>query len=185
MITEVWKDISGYEGLYQVSNIGRVKSLCRVYPGRTKDMVRYFKKEAILVPVVNLGYHIVILSKEKKCKKHKIHRLVANAFIEPVPGKKLIDHINSNRSDNRVENLRWCTHSENSSFSKLHNRVPSRLRAVSKISVTGEIIKTYSSIVSVKADGYEPSNVSRVVRSNCGTHAGFRWVYMDNLNGKK
>jgi hypothetical protein len=102
--TEQWKDIEGYEGLYQVSNEGRVKSL----------NYRQTKQEKILKAFKNNnGYLLVGLCKNGKPTHKLVHRLVAEAFIPMVEGKQEIDHINSVRHDNRVENLRWCTSEEN------------------------------------------------------------------------
>lgn len=102
--TEQWKDIEGYEGLYQVSNEGRVKSL----------NYRQTKQEKILKAFKNNnGYLLVGLCKNGKPIHKLVHRLVAEAFIPMVEGKQDIDHINSVRHDNRVENLRWCTPEEN------------------------------------------------------------------------
>lgn len=98
---EVWKDIKDYEGLYQVSNMGNVKSL-------------KFGKERILKECKNNdGYIQVGLFKNGKRKIYKVHRLVAETFILNIDNKQFIDHINTDRTDNRVENLRWCTHIEN------------------------------------------------------------------------
>lgn len=104
-MNEIWKDVVGYEGKYQVSNYGRVKLLDYRQTGQ----------ERLIRPGVNkYGYLEVTLYKDNKSKTHRIHRLVAQAFI-PNPGNKpCIDHINTIRADNRADNLRWVTHKENS-----------------------------------------------------------------------
>ena len=112
MSKEYWKDIPNYEGLYQVSNLGRVKRLeSAVWNG-----YKYVsKKEHILKPHTNThGYPSVILCKNgKHHKNHRVHRLVAQAFIPNPQNKPYIDHINTIRNDNRIENLRWATREEN------------------------------------------------------------------------
>lgn len=112
MQNEIWKDIPGYSGLYQVSNDGCVKSLLRRVNGPKKNGRKV--KEMILKPcVIKDGYLAVVLHKCGKRKTQKIHRLVALAFIPNPDNKPEIDHINTNRTDNRVENLRWVTRKEN------------------------------------------------------------------------
>ena len=104
MKEEVWKPIKDYEGLYEISNLGRVKSLNYKRTG----------KEKILKNTENSkGYLIVCLTKNEKRKQFKIHRLVAEAFIPNPEDKPCIDHINTIKNDNRVENLRWVTNEEN------------------------------------------------------------------------
>lgn len=101
---EIFKDIEGYEGLYQVSNLGRVKSL------------NYWrtKKERILKPRYNCsGYLHVTLCIDHIQKNHRIHRLVCNAFLTNPDNKETINHINGIKSDNRLDNLEWATLSEN------------------------------------------------------------------------
>lgn len=104
---ERWKDIQGYKGLYQVSSEGRVKSLERY------DIRNRLVEEKILKQIENSGYLYVQLSKNGTKKRFAIHRLVAMAFISNIDNKPCIDHINGNKQDNRVDNLRWVTHKEN------------------------------------------------------------------------
>ena len=113
---EIWKDIKGYEGLYQVSNLGRVKSLERK---STKGKGNYYRKERIkkirpFKPVkTNKLYALVTLSKDSVLKRKTVHRLVAEAFIPNPEHKEYVNHKNDNGLDNRVENLEWVSNSEN------------------------------------------------------------------------
>lgn len=110
---EIWMPISGFEGLYEVSNLGRVKSLERVnyYPdGR----IHQRKKEKLLSTKPDKrGYISVVLCKDGKIYPHCLHRLVAEAFIPNPEGKPNVDHIDTNPSNNMVDNLRWVTQQEN------------------------------------------------------------------------
>ena len=126
---EVWKDIVGYEGFYQISNIGRVRSLDRII--KYRDGRVNHTKGRIIKPFINTtGYKTVLLIKERS-KKHKlIHRLIAEMFIPNPYNKPCIDHINRVRTDNRIQNLRWVTHKENmnNELTKKHLRVAHRGR---------------------------------------------------------
>lgn len=111
---EIWKDIEGFEGMYQISNHGRVKSLERfVYcksktnPNRIKECIRKTGSDKD-------GYHIVSLKKSQKTYIRKIHRLVATAFIPNPDHKEEVNHINGDKQDNRIDNLEWATTKENS-----------------------------------------------------------------------
>lgn len=98
---EIWKDIEGFEGKYQISNTNKVKS-------------NHFGKSIILKPALNTGgYNSVSLSLNNKAKSVTLHRLIMTAFIANPDNKLQVNHINGIKSDNRVENLEWNTQSEN------------------------------------------------------------------------
>lgn len=111
IMEEIWKDIEGYEGLYQVSNLGRVKSLDRKIDFKDGRYATY--KGRVLSPKIKNGYKYVVVTQNSKYRTFLVHRLVAKAFLPNPENKPCIDHINTDRTDNRVENLRWCTHKEN------------------------------------------------------------------------
>lgn len=111
MENEIWKDVVGFEGYYQVSNLGRVKGLDRVvkYRHRTLSV-----KGRIIVPNFSSRYVSVTMSMAGTKRKQKtIHRMVAIAFVQNPENKKEVNHIDGDRSNNRSENLEWCTAKEN------------------------------------------------------------------------
>lgn len=107
MNTEIWKDIEQYEGLYQVSNFGCVKRLPSFH----------CKKEHILKPhICSTGYYVVVLSKNGKTKTHKVHRLVAKAFVPNPHCLNEVSHLDESRTNNFANNLTWCTPKENNNM---------------------------------------------------------------------
>ena len=99
---EIWKEITEYEGLYWVSNLGHVKN----------------KYDKILIPEIRSGYYSVDLCKNGKHKKHRIHRLVAEAFIPNPDNLPQVNHIDENKVNNNVDNLEWCDNTYNTHYSK-------------------------------------------------------------------
>lgn len=112
---EIWKDITEYEGLYQVSNTGKVKSLERCVLNKHGKWQTY--PERLLKFDINIdsntSYCRVTLCKLHKTKRYLVHRLVAEMFIPNPLNKEYVNHINNDGTDNQVSNIEWCTHSEN------------------------------------------------------------------------
>ncbi len=110
-MTENWKKIKGYEGIYEISNLGSVKSVSRI---KSNQYGNYFTSEKILSPATDRnGYKYVYLTKNGKSKFLYVHRLVAMMFVENIECKNIVNHINGIKTDNGSNNLEWVTKSEN------------------------------------------------------------------------
>jgi hypothetical protein len=135
---EVWRDVVGYEGLYQISSYGRVMCMPKLCGGEHNHF--YSKKKIMKMKPNNNGYLQANLCNDKRVKRISVHRLVAMAFIPREEGKDCVDHINAVKIDNRVENLRWCTHHENDTFPiAIENK-----RKATKLKITDEWRKRQS-----------------------------------------
>lgn len=171
---EVWKDIKGYEGKYQVSNMGRVKSLLKWYPLQN----RYIQREKILKNCTDTkGYLIVKLcfNNEKTCK---VHRLVAETFIPNTENKPQINHINGDKTDNRVENLEWCTNQENAIHSHKNGLQPSV--RVAQYDLDGNFIREWDSIKEA-SEKTNSTHISMCCRGHkkYKTSGGYIWKYAE------
>nr|DAP96555.1 MAG TPA: homing endonuclease [Caudoviricetes sp.] len=169
MKTETWKPIADYVGLYEVSNKGRVRNL---KTGRT------------LKPGNNgRGYLFVGLYKNGAVKYHYLHRLVALTFI-PNPNKlPEVNHKDEIRTNNKLDNLEWISHRDNSNYGKRNERVSkSKSKAIVQFDLsTGLIIKTYSStITATRVTGINQGNISKAARGIIKTAGGYGWRYQSD-----
>lgn len=171
---EIWKDIEGYEGLYQASNMGRVKSL----PKKKGKGVGYVTSELILKPSYDLnGYLIVTLYRERQPKMHCVHRLVAKTFIDNPDNKPQVNHLNEKKDDNRVENLEWATAYENMNYGSRNDRSSERLGTPV---VCVELNEKFQSMMEAERIlGINHSCISLCVRGKQKTAGKYHWQYYE------
>ena len=176
---ENWKDIAGYEGLYQVSNLGRVKSLSRLR--KTYGKRTYQTKELLMdVQLSEKGYLRVCLSKNGKQTSYFVHRLVAIAFLENKNHYPVINHINGNKLDNRVENLEFCTQSHNVKEAYRTGLEKKAGRKTEQCTKTMERIKLWDSASEAqRCLGIKATNIVKCCRGKGKTAGGFIWRYYD------
>jgi hypothetical protein len=189
---EIWKDITieNVLNVYQVSNLGNVKSISRIKTFEhpfTKSITSFNFKEVILKPyITKKGYLRLSLTLKDKTKKNfSVHVLVAKTFIENLDSSKIhVNHINGIKTDNTVENLEWVTPSENSLHSfKIGLQKPKYLsnnpisKKVYQIDlVTNHIVKEWSCMTEIKNElGYNISNISKVCHGVRKQAHGFNW----------
>lgn len=154
VMTEIWKDIAGYEGYYQISNFGRVKSLQTKAYSHAKKCAVVVLREKILKPYPNTDkYLLVDLNKDGKRNCQKVHRLVAKAFIPNENDYPQVNHKDENKQNNCVENLEWCTCQYNTTYGTAKLRMAQKqMKKVIQISETGEIIRKWNSIKEAAED---------------------------------
>lgn len=111
-MNEIWKEINGYEGYFEVSNLGNFRSKDRIIKYKNNGLRKYPSK-ALKIEQMADGYCRIVLMKDSIKRRYMCHRLVAEAFIENQENKPFVNHMNGIRNDNRAENLEWCTQSEN------------------------------------------------------------------------
>ena len=162
---EIWRNIKDYPD-YQVSNMGRVKSLNYNRTGEEKIMK---------ISKNNWGYLLVNLHKEGKQKHYYIHRLVATAFIPNPDNLSQVNHINEDKTDNRVDNLEWCTQQYNTNYG---TRTEKTQKPVLQFTLDGEFIKQWDSARAVERElGFNNSDLSKCCKGKKKSVGGFKWCY--------
>ena len=180
---EIWKDIPEYEG-YQVSNLGRVKSLERI------DALGHRLKEKILKPSISHnGYYRVCLHKNSIGKMHVVHRLVWIAFNGPIPEGLQVNHINEIKSDNRLSNLNLMTPKENTNWGTGIERCTKKLingkcsKSVLQFTLEDILIKEYPSTKQVERElGFDQGHICNCCNGKQKTAYGFKWKYAKEVD---
>lgn len=188
---EIWLDIPGWEGLYQVSNLGRVRSLDRFVEvnvfGKRKG--KQIKKGKVLNLVLHNGAgkhpeYMVGLSKNGKSKNMYVHRLVAMAFIPNPDGLPEVNHKDENSLNNVESNLEWCDRTYNYYYGTRVERVnksnrKSRLcKPVIQYTVQGEYIREWSSVHEIERElGFSQGSISYCCTFNGNQSHGYKWRY--------
>lgn len=167
-----WKPINGYEGLYEVSDEGEVMSL-KYYGGSRRHLMKFTPDKD--------GYLQVGLYKDKKCKKRKVHRLVAEAYLPNPNNYDCINHKNENKTDNRAENIEWCSKAYNNAYGERVKTIPQKKkRPIVQKTLAGEPIKVWESASDAgRTKEYTQSGISLCLTGRNKTYKGFLWQYAD------
>ena len=185
---EIWRDIPEYEGLYQASNLGRIKSLQRTKQRLDGTHIQNVNERILISKTGKYGYLRLLLHKNSIRKTYSVHRLVWSAFNGPIPEGMQINHINEIKTDNRLENLNLMTPKENTnwgtrnyragkanSISQMHSR---NCKKVMQYDLQGNLVKEWFSAAEAERNtGYFSTNITRCCRGGINSYKGFKWQY--------
>lgn len=172
---EEWKDIKDLEGLYQVSNWGRVKSLITDKNRRKRILKQHNRGNGYLF--------VVLTNNEHQSKNISVHRLVAETFLPNPENLPEVNHIDENKENNRVDNLEWCDHTYNINYgnrtkkaseSKLNGK---KSKSVLQFSLTGDFIREWPSTMECGRNGFNQGAVAACCRGKLLQYKGFYWMY--------
>lgn len=177
---EVWKQVKGYEGLYEVSNMGRIKSLPKTLKGR-EGSVRISKETILKQANHPSGYLSVVLCKNEVHKTTLVHRIVAETFIENPKAYPQVNHKNENKKDNRADNLEWCSPNYNLCYgTRMERKAKSTGKEVCQFDLDGNFIKSFASIVeAANAVGGQKAPISNCCLGRSHSSYGYKWSFKE------
>ena len=179
---EIWKDIKDYEGLYQVSNLSRVRSLER-WEMLKNGYSRSRKGRILKTHIDKYGYERVMLYKDGKQKLKQVHRLVAEAFIPNPDNLPCVNHKDENPLNNVVSNLEWCTYKYNINYGTAIERRSEKMtngklsKKVFQYDLEGNFIREWESVHEAGRNGFNQAHIIDCCKGKYKQHKGFIWTY--------
>lgn len=174
---EIWKDIPNYEGLYQVSSYGNVKSLDRKVNGKWGKML--IKGKLLSLVKEKDGYYVVNLYKNHKTQQFRVHRLVAEVFIPNPNNLPEVNHKNEDKTDNKVDNLEFCTTKYNCNYGNRNRKIRKR---INQYDLEDNFIKEWESIIQIERElNIFHSRIIEVCRGRRNQIGGYIWKYVDEI----
>lgn len=189
-IVEKWRDIENYEGLYQVSNLGNIRSIDRII-NYADCRIRFHKGRNIMQALNRQGYLQVSLSNNGFKKTFRVNRLVAEAFIPNPNNLPEVNHKNEDKHNNAVYNLEWCTPKYNCNYGDRNKKISSKIdykrigeinkkklsKTVFQYSSSLKLLRTWDSTVQCSEYGFNTSGISQCCNKKINTYKGFIWSY--------
>ena len=176
----IWKTIDGYDGYYEVSDEGEIRSVDRYVEytkGKHKGTLSFIKGRVMKQSVNTAGYLVVNLRKNGTANVALVHILVATAFLENPNNLPTVNHKDGNKCNNSILNLEWASYSENNIHAlKIGLRNPRGCR-ITQYSLNGEFIKEYRSVCeAARQTGFSRGGISHCINGRCKTSSGFIWI---------
>lgn len=180
-MTEKWAQIQGFEGFYEVSDLGNVRSVERIVDRPRFGKIEKMRRSSIPVKqhMNYKGYMGIVLQRDGERKSLLVHRLVAAAFC-PYDGQDQVNHINSVRHDNRAENLEWCTGKENVAHAIENDPKKWGRKAVCAVK-DGKVVFTFESAREAGRHGFHAGNISSALCGRLKTTGGYEWFLRADL----
>lgn len=180
---EIWRDVPNFEGLYQISNYGNIKSLDKYVNSGIKNNKKVKRKGRILKQYNKQGYLQISLTKNHKRYYFKTHRLVASAFIENPNNLPQVNHKDENALNNHVDNLEWCTAKYNCNYGSRNKNIRKNIRGknikVNQYDINNNFIRSYNSIKEASEINKCSFNTIRRYCSNITKDDNYIWRYAD------
>lgn len=181
-MTEIWKDIKGFENSYQISNTGKVKSLERKVPSKTRNTFQTIKEKIRKTNTTTAGYEYVVLSKGSIHKTLLIHRLIAEHFLDNPNNLECVNHKDENKANNNVNNLEWCNYKYNNTYKNINLRRNKNniIRKIIQYDLDMNELKRWNSIKEA-ANEYnaKSSNIVKCCKGERNHCCGFKWRYYE------
>lgn len=180
---EIWKDIIGYDGVYQISNLGNVKS-----KNVSKKCGHYYSESHILKqsPTPQGYCQVTLYDKNRKRKKYSVHKLVADAFIPNPNNYPCVNHKDENKTNNCVSNLEWCSYEYNNAYGTARIRqIETTSRKIEQFTLEGHWIATYLSVsIASKIVGIATTSIKDCCNGKHPFAGGYIWKYTNESNNR-